>query len=226
MVVKVFEHTTNSVEFLCEVRELGAVDVGHAVKAHFLVPVGPECPCGHHGAQVRAADADVHDIREALAGMAADLLRLNALDEVLDAIEHFPHVRHAVDFERDLVRHLGAQCRVQDRAVLGDVDFLAREHRLDGFRHLRFPREPHEQLSGCRVDVVLRVVERQVARGQRESGGALFIPGEQGPEVLGAHRFAVMLLQRLPGAEVGRVAGGEFSMRELHGQALDLMPSL
>ncbi len=76
--------------------------------------------------------------------MAANLLRLHALDEVLDAVERFPDFEHAVDVERDLVRHLGAQCGMQDGTILGDIDLFACEHRFDRRRHLRLFCEPHE----------------------------------------------------------------------------------
>ena len=70
--------------------------------------------------------------------------RLHALDEVLDRVERFPDFEHTVHIERDLVRHLGTQRRVQDGSIFGDVDLVAREHRRDRLWHLRLFRKPDQ----------------------------------------------------------------------------------
>ena len=62
-----------------------------------------------------------------------------------------------VDDERRVARQ--AQRGVQDGPVLGDVDVVAAEHRLDALRSPRLVRELQEQRDRLVRDPVLRVVE-------------------------------------------------------------------
>jgi hypothetical protein len=133
-------------------------------------------------------------------------------------MEHFPDFEHALDIERNLVRHLGTQRGVQHGAVLGDVDPLPGKHGLDRGRYLCLSREPQEKLPGGRIDVILGVVQRQVAGRRREFARTRTVSREQCLEAPGTHRFAIMRLQRLPRPEIGRVTGGELAVRIVHGQ--------
>ncbi|MDV7400950.1 hypothetical protein RZS08_56560, partial [Arthrospira platensis SPKY1] len=93
--------------------------------------VGLERLADHQGSEVRAADADIDDIGDHLAGMAAPRPAAHSLAEAAHLLEHGQDVRHDVV----AVDHNGgtravAQSRVQDRPALGRVDLVASEHRV------------------------------------------------------------------------------------------------
>ena len=134
-VVKVFEETTNSVSLGVEVAgrlgEVGAVDVGDEAEGHVAARVVAQRLVGHHRAEVGAADADVDHVADRLAGVALPLAGADPLGEGAHPVEHLVDLLDdvdAVDDQRALARH--PQRDVQHRAVLGDVDVLAAEHRL------------------------------------------------------------------------------------------------
>ena len=92
----------------------------------------PQRLVGHHRPEVRAADADVDDVADALAGVALPLAAADAVGEVGHLVEHGMHLRHdvlAVHDDRCASRR--AQGDVQDGAVLGDVDLVTAEHGVD-----------------------------------------------------------------------------------------------
>ena len=94
-----------------------------------------------------------------LPGVADPLARAHALAERGHPVEHLVHLAHdvdAVDDERALARH--AQRDVQHRAVLGDVDVLAAEHRVAALGDLACAGEPHEQRHRLVGHPVLRPV--------------------------------------------------------------------
>ena len=113
-------------------REVGRVDVGDEQRLDAGIRVRLEGLVDHHGAEVRAADADVHDVRHLLAGDAAPLARAHPVGERRHRVEHRLHVVVdvlPVDDERGRGARGPAQRGVQHRAVLGRVDVLAGEHR-------------------------------------------------------------------------------------------------
>ena len=87
---------------------------------------------GHGRTEVGAADADVDDVADALAGDAGPLAGAHPVGELGHPVEHGVDVGDdvlAVDHEVRVAGH--AQRDVEDGAVLGDVDVLAAEHRVD-----------------------------------------------------------------------------------------------
>ena len=87
---------------------------------------------GHDRTEVRAADADVDDVADALAGVALPVAAAHSVGEVGHLVEHRVNLGHdvlAVDYDRRAARR--AQRDVQHGAVFGDVDLVAAEHRVD-----------------------------------------------------------------------------------------------
>ena len=86
----------------------------------------------HHGTEVGAADADVDDVADRLPRLALPFARADAIGERGHPVEHVVHLGHdvhAVDHQGFASRH--PECDVQHRSILGGVDPLAAEHRLD-----------------------------------------------------------------------------------------------
>ena len=121
-----------------------------------------ECLVGHHGAEVGAADADVDDVLDALAGVAEPATLAHVVRERGHAVEHLVDVLDdilAVDMQGGRLRQ--AQRGVQNGAVFGDIDVITAEHGGTAAGQVALLRELHEQLQRLGRDAVLRVVEEQ-----------------------------------------------------------------
>ena len=111
--------------------QVGGVDVGDEPARDARVGVVAQRVVDHHRAEVGAADADVDDGGDLLAGRARPLAAAQPVGEIAHPVQHLVHVGHdvlAVDGQLDA---LGLPQRgVQDRAVLRGVDVHAGEHRV------------------------------------------------------------------------------------------------
>eukprot|EP00955_Chlamydomonas_euryale_P088449 364379-Chlamydomonas_euryale.AAC.10 len=106
--------------------------------------------------------------------------------EVLDLVEHLPDVRHHIlALHHNVLVAASARRDVQHRAVLGAVDVLAAEHRVDLLLQLRCARQVVQQLPGRRVHAgggeegvnSVRALSRSEGRGP---GIAIFGGGRGG----------------------------------------------
>ncbi len=161
----------------------------------------------HHRPQVRAADPDVDHVADRPAGVAAPLPASDPLAEVAHPVEHpvdlLDHV-DAVDDQRAIARH--PQRNVKDRAVLGDVDPLAAEHRLAALGHAALLRQRDQQPQRLVRDAVLRVVEVEPGALGAHPLAAAGILGEQRAQVHPPDLLQVAL-QRDPGGALGERGG-------------------
>ena len=201
-----------SIKLALQIGKLRAVDVGHAVKAHAVTPVGLQCAARHDRPKIRAADADVHDVGQALSRTALDLAAMHIIDKRLHAREHFPDLGHAGRFQRNRVGNFRPQRTVQYGAILGLVNALTREHGLDRRGHGGLLRELHQQFARSRVEVILGIVEKKVVRFESKPRDALFVAREQLAQRTVTHILAIMRRQALPGGKISGVTGGEFSI--------------
>mmetsp|Transcript_55967 Transcript_55967/g.141721 ORF Transcript_55967/g.141721 Transcript_55967/m.141721 type:complete len:370 (+) Transcript_55967:1351-2460(+) len=109
--------------------------------------------------QVRAADADAHDVRQRLARVADEGARADLLREGLHGVEHGVDLRHdvlAVD-----VDHLVLRCPqgvVQHGTALGLVDLAAREETLLLTLHVHDCGELLQQAHGLLCDLLAAVI--------------------------------------------------------------------
>ena len=154
-----------------------------------------------HRPEVRATDADVHDIGVAPAA-AADAAVAHAIAEGLHALERGAHLRHDV-FAIDHHRLFAAQCRMQHRSVFRDIDLSAAEQ----LAHLRaepaFARQRCQQVQGVQVDEVLRVIEQQAVKMQGKISEALRVRFEQLRNA-GVRHGLLVVLQCQPGGGFGQ----------------------
>ena len=88
---------------------------------------------------------------------------------------------------------------VQSCTVLAAVDQVAAKHRGGPPGEIAVPGQRHEQLQRCGVDPVLRVIEVQAGRLERESRPSLRVGGEELAEMPAANE-CMMREQRLPGS--------------------------
>ena len=174
--------STKSVESTLETKRNAQVAPG--VVAQRLV--------GHRRAEIGAADTDVDHVADRSAGVAAPLARAHALGEDRHPPEHRVNLCDDIDAvhdQRAAARH--PQRHVQDRAVLGDVDPLAGEHRLDMGAQPGLLREREQQGERLVGDPVLGVVQVQARPLGCQPLPARGIIGEQLAQVHVADRLVV-----------------------------------
>ena len=154
-VVNVFDETMNSVSAGSRSRMASAKSVPSTFetkrKVEAALAVVPQRLVGHDRPEVGAADADVDDVADALAGVALPCAAAHAVGEVGHPVEHGVDLGHdvlAVDDDRRAARC--AQRHVQHGAVLGDVDLLAREHGVDALAQAGLLGEPKRAAAASR----------------------------------------------------------------------------
>ena len=206
-VVKVFDETMKSVSGGIQIGdgfgEVGAVDVRDEPEGQGTIAVVPQRLVGHDRPEIRPADADVDDVADSLAGVAGPGAASNPVAEIAHAIQHAMDVRdHIVPVDDDRRRGRRAQRHVQDRAIFGDVDLVAAEHRVDPPTQIRFIRELAQQPHRLVGDAMLGVVEIDAGGFDRQPLSAARIVLEQLTEVPGLQRPGVRV-ERLPCGEPG-----------------------
>ena len=140
---------------------------------------------GHHRAEVGAADADVDDVADRLAGVARPLARSGPArrSRAIRSSVSCTSLDHvdAVDDQRALARH--PQRHVEDGAVLGDVDVLAGEHRFAALLDPALAGELAEQDQRLVGDPVLGEVEVEAGAVGDQPLAALGVLGEEVAQV-------------------------------------------
>ncbi len=202
IVVNVFDATMNSVSAGIQVPyrlvQIGAVDVRHEPERQLPCRESPQGVVRHRRTQVRAADTDVDDVLDALAGVAGPLARAHPLREGGHPVEDRVHGRHdvlAVDLDHRVTRR--PQRGVQHRTVLGDVDPLAAEHGVPQPEHVRRGGQLAQQPQRLVGDEVLGVVDVQITDLERVPGAAPGVGREQVPQ-MGVRQLLTVLGQGRP----------------------------
>ena len=102
---------------------------------------------GHDRSQIAAADADVDDVADGLAGKPEPFAGAKLVGELGHMVEHLMHrVARFGHFGRRQGLPAGrAQRGVQHGALLGDVDGVSAEHGVDALAQSAILRQRHEQ---------------------------------------------------------------------------------
>jgi hypothetical protein len=158
----------------------------------------------HLRAEVRAADADVDDVGDLAAGVAAPHAGTHGIAETAHPGEHGRDLLRYVDAVDDarLTRPI-AQRNVQHRAVLGAIDPLAREHRVAIGTHAGFARKRDKRRNRMLVDQILRVVHEEPRCLVRKLCRAFRIAREQRADGDAGQRVT-MASERLPRRHLGQ----------------------
>lgn len=164
--------------------DMCSVNVGHEMRFEIALGVRLERLSDHDGAQIRSADPNVDDGVDSLAGVPLPLAAPDSLGEL------FHVVKDAADFVcasfGDVEVVEVAQGDVQDGAVLGGVDVLAREHLVAVLFHFGFTNQSEKFVQDGLRDEVFREIEEEGDIGTagrrifpRKLGESLRILGEE-----------------------------------------------
>jgi hypothetical protein len=151
------------IEIAYRLREVRAIDIGNEPKGHISLAIVLECFMGHDRPEIGTANADVHDVANALAGVAFPRAGPHAVRELGHLVEHGMNLRNHVLYNGSVFRR--TKGHVQDRAFFRDVDLLS---------------EKHECFVG---DAVLRVIEIQAHGLDRHALTTFGIVRKQLPQV-------------------------------------------
>lgn len=141
---------------------MGAVDVRNEVHIESLLAVGLERLGDHDGTEVGTSDTDVDDRVDRLARVTLPFARAHFVREVGHVLQHALDLVGAGLVNLELVGAEVAERDVEDGAVLGRVDVLAREHVIARGLDVALLGELDEVLPHFLVDQVLRVVDEDV----------------------------------------------------------------
>ena len=211
-VVKVFDETMNSVSAGSRSRvgldEVGAVDVGNEAERHGALAVMLERLVGHHRAEVGAADADVDDVANALAGVALPRAAAHAVGEVGHLVEHGVDLRARRSRRRRRSMSPRGARRATCRTARFSVMLIFSPRNMASMRARRPDSSAScsEQLERLVGDAVLRVVEVRAHRLGRHALAALGIIREERPQM----QFPDLLVvgfEGLPGRACGERLG-------------------
>lgn len=167
-------------ELLQRLGHVGAVDVGDEMGAEVFLRVGLERLGDHDGAEVGAADADVDEVGDGLAGVAFPFAGADGVGEFFHVGEDGIDLGHdvlAID-EDGAIRAI-AERDVEDGAIFSDIDFLAGEHLLGHAVDVLLNGERAEQADRFIGDPVLGEIEKEVAEFEREFLEALGVLREE-----------------------------------------------
>jgi hypothetical protein len=168
------------VQALYRFREVRWIDVRHEAERQVSLAVVLQRLESHQRSQIGATDAHVDDRTNRLTRVTLPLPAADLVAEGAHPLEHgvhFGHDVHAVDLDHGAPRR--AQRRVQHRATFGHVDFVASKHRLHTLFDAGRARQPHEQLQRLPGNQVLRVIEVDARRLEREAVSTLGIQSKQ-----------------------------------------------
>ncbi len=203
-VVKVFEDTMKSVSAGSRSRVASRKSAPSTfdTKRNVRRPIaeGSQGLGGHHRPQIRAADPDVHDVADLGARVPAPGAVPHRAGESGHPVEDLVHVGDHVAPLSTMIRAPAARGAPRGaRAILGHVDPVATEHRIDALAQAALLRELDEEPDRLVGDAVLRVIEEQAGGSERQALASARVGRE---EIAQMHvpDSGVMRLERPPRA--------------------------
>ena len=198
------EQRLGGVEVAGGLDQCSGVHVGDKAAAQIALAVVAQGLVGHDRAEVRAADADIDDVANALAAVAPPFAAAQCAGQRLHAIQHGMHFGDDILSVHEHLHLLrGAQCCVQRGALLGGVDGVAPEHRVPALTQTAAFGHVHQQAQGFIVDALFGVVEVPASCLGVQALAALCIFCKKLAKMLLADSL-VVLDQRLPDWPAGQ----------------------
>jgi hypothetical protein len=126
---------------------------------------------GHHdGSEIRAANADVDDVANALSGVTEPVTISHGLGELAHVGKYAVDVlHHVVTVDENWSVRAVAKRDVEDRTILGRIDLFAVEHALGPRSEFSLTRKVPEQRQCLVSDPVLGEVQEDVLEPKCEA---------------------------------------------------------
>ncbi len=139
-----------------QILELSAIHIGHKMRRDSAAPLMFEGVADEKRPQIRAADADIHDVFEFLARGPEFSARPHGGGEIGQLLARVAYLR----LNGRGTREVRAQRRVQYCTLLGAVDRVAAKHRRPARRQVRGARQIEQQRQGLGGDSLARHIEQ------------------------------------------------------------------
>jgi hypothetical protein len=149
------------VEVLRRLAEIGAIDIGDETEIHRPIAESTQSAIGHLRPKERSAYPDVHDVADALAGMADISAVAYARGKFRHRVEHLVNIGDhvgAVNLDAGAAR--GPESDMKHGAAFRDVDLLTGEHVVASVRHAAFLGKPQQQAHRFGIDTVLGIIQK------------------------------------------------------------------
>ena len=188
-------------------RKVRVVHVGNEAEGQVALAVMPQRLVGHDRPQVRAANADIDHVANALAGMPLPLAAADAIGKCGHPVEHGMDLgHHVLAVDKNLRPLRRAQRHVQHRPPFGEVDLVAAKHGIDPRLQTRLLRQFDQQLDGLVGNAILRVVEEQAHGLNGHFRAALRVCREQIAQMHPTYLLMVSF-ELLPGLQLSQRLG-------------------
>ena len=171
------------VDQLQRIGNVRTVDVGNEMRAWAIVEWS-QCQRRHHWAEIGAANADIDDVGDFLAGRTFEKARADCIGKLAHRRQNAVDVRHhvlAVD-QHWRVRTV-AQCGMKNGTVFGEVDGLAGKHFFALGFNAAFDCQLLKQCNDVVVHGALRIVHQQVIEFCAETAESLVVGRKGGTKI-------------------------------------------
>ncbi len=126
--------------------KIRAVHIRHEQKFQIAFCIMLQRLASHHRTEVRTADADVDDVRDALAGKTFPRAAADALGKCRQLVQNRVDIRHDIFSVHENFRVARrAQRGVQHRAIFREINFVAAKHRVHASAQIRLFRQLQQQ---------------------------------------------------------------------------------
>ena len=178
------EERLGRVEIADRFHEIGAIDIGDKTEGHVAVAVIFQRLVSHYRTEIGAADPDINDVANALAGVSLPFAGADAAGEFRHLIEDGVDLGHdvfAVQHNRFVFGR--AEGHVQHGAMLGEVNFVSAKHGVDLRAQARLLGQLEEEAESLLRDAILRIVEEDTHGFGGHALAALGVFREQASEM-------------------------------------------
>ncbi len=149
------------------IHQMRAIDIGDEMRPQVGALIGFQRLAHHQRPEIGAADADIDDVGDRLAGAAAPLAAADAPGKVAHMGQHGVDVGH--DFapvHHDRPVGAVAQRDMENRAVFGAVDLVAGEHAVAPAFQIGRPGQIAQQSQRFGVDALFGEIHQQVVEAE------------------------------------------------------------
>src|SRR5215468_10298520 len=120
------------IEIAYRFREVSAIDIGNEAEGHISLAVVLESFIGHDRPEIGAANADVHDVTNALTSVTCPRAASDAVRKISHLVEYRVDLRdHVLSIDEDACVLRRTKRHMQNRALFRDVYLVSAKHGVE-----------------------------------------------------------------------------------------------